>query len=482
MGYVSYFATVWGFVTVAALGVVGFGIASIVFGVEHHKRDNLELAIGLGSAAAFCLMYTLVMRMHGNQVLVRAGRWPALCQAVRFPKTSDEAIAACEELRRGNDKLPMVVGGAWGYYLYRKLADPNCIFTHRMRGLVDKSNQMEWYAGSTLREVLDFYSKRGCTVSTHPTMEYITVGAWFATASHGNGGDLAKGSSHTMASAFIYNMRTGRELDVDYKQLRMRFDSEDTRAEWIVLKVTFQKLIRNATLQKKAIVIKDAQSAAEWLEDDARLRLCFMGAARDYGFGIRWEECCYDQDAAAAHYDPHCCSRFCTFLQADVCSVVCGCRENLMAWRGQSSYLNANRWMPALPPVFATLVTLTGYLNAEIYFRLDQPLTGGKLWSIIKDLIQVHKEYGGRSEIRYGRRSANTTVFLDMSMKVSFHPILSMLHKKHGVTEAALHPGKYQCTLAPIKEVNVGIVYGLYTEKELKQENVGAFLFKDMVV
>jgi hypothetical protein len=482
MGYSLYFATVWGSVTVSALGVVGFGVASIVLGVEHSKRDNMELAIGLGSAAAFCLVYTLLMRTHGNQVLVRAGRWPALCQATRFPKTSDEAVAACKKLRERNDKKPpVVVGGAWGYYLYRKLADPNCIFTHRMRGLVDESNQMEWYAGTTIREVLNFYSKRKLTVSTHPTMEYITIGAWFATASHGNGGDLAEGSSHTMASAFIYNMRTGQALDVDYKGLRIRCDSEDTRAEWIVLKVTLQKLIPNETLQKKAIVIKDAKSADQWLKDDARLRLCFMGAARDYGFGIRWEACCYDQDSAAAHHDPHCCSRFCAFLQADVCSVVCGWREGLMAWRGQSSYLNANRWMPALPPVFATLVTLTGYLNAEIYFRLESALTGLKLWSMIKDLIQVHKEYGGRSEIRYGRKTANTTVFLDMSMKVSFHPILSMLHKKHGVTEAALHIGKYQCTLAPLKEVPVGVVYGLYAEDELKRANVGAFLFGNMV-
>jgi hypothetical protein len=452
-----------------------------VLGVE----DHVGLAIGLGSAAALCLVYTLFMRLHGNQVLVRAGRWPTLCQSVRFPKTPTQAAKACSALYARHGTPPLVVGGAWGFYLYRKLVVPNCIFTHRMRGLLDTENDV-WAAGTTIREVLDYYSKQktkyhphGLTFSTHPTMEFITIGAWFATGSHGNGGDRARGSSKTMQTATLFDMYSNKPRVVNYTELRKIFDNPKTRKQWIVLKVQFQNFMDNYRVQKKGIIIDSPETADEWLEDGAHLRLCFMGAARKFALGLRWQECCYDEAEAASHRDPHFCSRICLFLQADVFSAIIGYHEKMIKYRGSSTYLNANRWMPDLLPIMATLVTVTGYLNAEIYFRLPNTLDGETLYAMIQELIAIHKEHGGRSEIRYGKKLPKTTVFLDMSMNKTFTPIFKMLKKTFGVTEAALHIGKYQCDISPLKPVQVGVIYGLYKPEETT--DVSTRLFADIL-
>lgn len=481
MKYERYFVVVWGSVTLAALGVVGFGTASIVLGVANH----VELAIGLGSTAALCIVYTLLMRLHGSQVLVRAGRWPTLCQTSRFPKTPKQAVAACEALQREHGYPPAVVGGAWAFYLYRKMVKPNCIFTHRMRGLLDKTND-EWAAGSTIREVLDYYSQQksdynpdGLTLSTHPTMEYITIGAWFATASHGNGGDGALGSSKTMRVAYVYDMTSNTGEYVDYLRLRLIFDDVAKRTQWIVLKVQFQNLIDNVRVQKKGIIVKDPASAADWLEDNSRLRLCFMGAAREYALGLRWQDCCYDQKEADLHLDPHFCSRVCTFLQVDVFSAIVGWHEPMSLYQGSSTYLNANRWMPSLLPIMSTVVALTGYLNTEIYFQLPKALDGSTLWRMIQALITIHKQHGGRSEIRYGKKRSKTPVFLDISMQKGFRDIFQMLKREFGVTKAALHIGKHQCDISPLEPVPVGVIYNLYKPHEA---SVSAALFKGLVI
>jgi len=94
-------------------------------------------------------------------------------------------------------------------------------------------------------------------------------------------------------------------------------------------------------LQKRGVVVKDAQSAADWLAPGASLRLLFLGAARNYAIGLRWEKP-YDNEA---HSDPHGCSRFCQFVQVDVFSVFCGWHEKMEKYTGKTSLYEANRRM-----------------------------------------------------------------------------------------------------------------------------------------
>lgn len=458
MSYSCYFLLVSGSVSAALVGVVAFAVPASVFGAD----GRMTLALGLGAAALACLAYTLVMRGAGTRVVIRAGRWPALQQGMRFPRTYTELESAAWHYHSTNGSPPTIVGGAWGFFLYRKFTLRNCVFTHRCRGLTNVRND-EWHAGTTIHEMLDHYEKLGLTVGTHPTMEEISLGAWFATASHGNGGDLARGSSKSMRYARVLHIPSGKPFpNVEYADVRRIFDGPNA-ADYVITAVVMWRanFVLNCEVQKKGIEIRGPTGAAEWLEDGAHLRLCFIGAARDYAIGLRWTDV-YNQNET--HKDPHFCSRVCQFLQVDILSTVIGWHEKMDMFTGRSSYLDANRWMPGILPIMSTLVVLTGYLNAEVYFLLANPLTGNSLHRMIIKLIAIHKQYGGRSEVRYGAKRKQTPVFLDMSMKGSFEPIMKMLHTSFNVNEVALHPGKNQCNVAPCTRIPVGVVYGLYKD------------------
>jgi hypothetical protein len=266
-----------------------------------------------------------------------------------------------------------------------------------------------------------------------------------------------------MRYARVLHIPSGKPFpNVEYADVRRIFDGPNA-ADYVITAVVMWRanFVLNCEVQKKGIEIRGPTGAAEWLEDGAHLRLCFIGAARDYAIGLRWTDV-YNQNET--HKDPHFCSRVCQFVQVDIFSTVFGWHEKMSMFTGRSTYLNANRWMPGVLPIMSTLVVLTGHLNAEVYFLLPDPLNGESLYRLIRALIAIHKEHGGRSEVRYGEKDKSTPVFLDMSMTKSFYPIMSMLNTVFKVKEVALHPGKNQCSVAPCKKIPVGVVYGLYRD------------------
>lgn len=455
--YRCFYAATAGAVALAALGVLALGVAAAVLGAD----GRAEWAGAMGAAAAACLAFTGLMRLHANQVLVRAARWPALCQAERMPRTVAELTSVVRKLNERHGEPPEIVGGAWGFFLYRRVVRRNCVFTHRFRGIMKRSRRggadgpymaSRWAAGTTIREMLDHYRKQvsaehpnGLTVSTHPTMEYITLGAWFVTASHGNGGDLASGSAKVMKGAEVLHMRSGIRNPVNYAQLRAIFDDDNESREHVVVSVDvdLDALVDNGWVQKRAIELSDPKQCGKWLAPGAHLRVCFQGASRSSALGLRWTDV-YNKDET--HVDPHCCSDFCAFVQVDTCSIYCGCREKLASFQGRSLYLDGNRWLPPVTYFMSLLPVLTGHLNAEIYFRLERALDGPALYDLTQRLIEVHKRHGGRSELRYGAPGPTTPVFLDMVMvgKDGFEPILKMLRKTFlSVRSVARHLGKF---------------------------------------
>ena len=78
-------------------------------------------------------------------------------------------------------------------------------------------------------------------------------------------------------------------------------------------------------------------------------------------------------------------------------------------------------------------------MNFEVLFKLDAPLDGNTLYKLTQAGIAVHKKHGGRSEIRYGRPSANSIVYYDVSIRNNFNAVFQMLKDAMGVTRCALH-------------------------------------------
>lgn len=482
--YNVWFLLVWGAVTLAIPGVA----AAIVWIVM--DQSELSYAVGI-PIAVFALLYTVAMRTHSPRVLVRSGAWPACFCRDYFPRTEKELVRACDACMKLNGRPPSVVGGGWSYFLWRRGARGPRLFLHNFKGMVEQNTYSEgqrllsgnerWRSGTTIESALSYYEKLGYTFSTHPTMSYITLGAWFAAGNHGNGGESAMGSSKTMDVARVLNMHTGQIMEWNYKTLRRTFDS-NVGADYCVIDISFQNMMPNKIVQKRALVVNSVNSAQEWLtsrtKSASHLRVLFQGAARNYSLGLSWHDP-YDNND---HSDPHCCSRFGQWMQADVASVWLGWREPLSAFGGKSTYRNANNWMPLLLPFMESYAVLRGYRNFEIIFQPGSAMTGIYLHELTSSLRELHSQIGGRSEIRYGRDSADQCVFLDCVFTKSFYRIFQLLYSEFNIKSVALHPGKHHPPTSPCVRVHLASVYGFTKDKGMLVQGTDAVLGRQSYV
>lgn len=463
--YNLYFASIW-LTNVVAIPALFVLLAwSLLW-----NQVTSRLVVGLSISMA-CLIWIVYLRLHGSRVLMRAGAWPAFCTGDYFPTSVSELKIAAFEVYRKSGRPPEVVGSAWGFFLYRRGPRGPRIFLHKFRGKVEGTNR--WKSGTTLVQLNNDLLKNNKTLRTHPTMDYISLGSWFACSNHGNGGATAGKSSDALKDARVLDMTTDRIETWTYSQIRERFDAEHLRirthkdaapCRYCIVDCEFDNTAENKDVQKRCIVIDSAAAAAEWLNPTQDLRLLFLGAARSVGLGVQWGPV-YDSEYHG-HRDPHFCSRFCQFLQVDVCSAVGGWYESayyeergvkyLKNFTGVTSLYHANRWMPTVWPIQTISVVLGGYRNFEIFFKLDEVLTGEALFRLVHNLIQMHKKHGGRSEIRHG--APNSAICLDVSMNKEFDAPFLLLFKEHNVQRVALHPGKWNHELPtkPCTRVEIG--------------------------
>ena len=406
----------------------------------------VESAASTWAAVAALAALAVFMQLKSTRIRNRIAAWPGFCAREFVPHTCAELQLAIAQAKRTGCRrgaYPEIVGHGWGYFLSRTASQGPRIYTHRMQ----KREGLWWNAGATLEDVARHYEQKengNKALTSAPTMNYISVGAWFAMGNHGNGGNHPQtlGSSGTMRQARIVDMETQEVRCVDYKKLRCLFDDPATARRYCVLQVCIDEssLAENKFLKKCAIDVNTKETADEWLKGNARLRVLFMGAARSYGLGIRWDDADENELKQNRHVDPHFGSRRSTYLQADVCSIVCGWREATKKWSGVTTYANANRWMPFVFPWQMALTAAAGYINYELVFRLAC-FEKTKLWRLVCDMIQVHRLCGGRSEVRHGQ--SGKAIFLDVSMRAHFKEPLRVI-KALGVEKFALHPGKYQ--------------------------------------
>lgn len=438
------------------------GMAAVVLSALRaaEQAEPVLLVVLGGVGGALLLAWAIAPYVHGVRVRIRSGSFPALGTGDEAPRDQRQLVAAVSRmLTRTNGRLPAVVGGGWGFYLQRRGPRAPRLFTHRMRGPTRGSNHeklpREWLSGTTIAELVSTLEAQGLTLPAHPTMDYITVGSWFAFGNHGNAA-LSEGANDALfESAQVLRMlRSEQEIVTvkGYRQLRKLFDTE--AATHCVVSVTFQRgaFVRNVDVQKQAVVIRDAESAAAWLNPTAGLRVCFLGRARPHAFALTWTPCAQRQtgecdESMHSKRDPHLCSRWCQFVQADICSVVGGWYQTPLRkfWSGVTTLAHANRWTPFIPPIENAVPILLGIVNFELVIRPDEPLTGETLFQLLSVLKEeVHGTLGGRTELRYTDR----VVYLDCSFSASnFEVLAKALHNSPlQVREVALHPGKYQLT------------------------------------
>jgi len=439
--YNAYFATIW----LTAIAAVPTAITMAIWTLAWHWV-RVRVAIGV-TVIVIALGWTVYLRLHGARVLVRAGAFPALFTPDYFPRTEEQLTLAVASVLAKTGKPPAIVGSGWGYFLYRKGPKGPRIFLHNFVGKhLEPSNR--WRSGSTIAQVNKMLKSRNLTFKTHPTMDYISIGSWFACSNHGNGGAAAGKSSDALKNARVLDMTTNTVDLLEYPEIRKRYDGKDAY-KYCIIDCEFHNLADNSDVQKRCVVVDSPEAAAAWLDPTQDLRLLFLGAARSVGLGIQWGPL-YDS-AYHGHRDPHFCSRWCNFFQVDVCSAVCGWYESayyevdgvkyLKGYTGVTTRYDANRWMPTVYPFQTVSVVLGGYRNFEIFFKLDAVLDGNTLWKLVQELIAMHQVHGGRSEIRHGAPSG--AICLDVSMNKSFEVPFRLLKQQFGVGTVALHLGKW---------------------------------------
>jgi hypothetical protein len=446
MSYATHYCGVW---SVAILAIPACVVLPVV-AIEMGSEGNWELAALLGGLCASLLGYTVHLRRHSSRVLVRAGVFPAWGRGDVAPRTEAELLRAVRAFAEGAlvGAAPSIVGSGWGFFLKKRRVSKPRIFMHMYTGRSELDSE-RFKAGSTIASVVSELEKKrdqdalGRTLASHPTMDYISLGSWFALGNHGNEGPGSPETSSMLENARVLDLRTGK-IDYEkwsYKRVRREFDTEEGRSRYCIVDVKLKNVVANNWVQKQLIEVRDVASARAWLQQvespRCYLRMLFMGGARNYGVGMRWTDV---RDPDVKHVDPHCCSRWSQFMQVDVLSTVGGCIEHPKMFTGKSTLSNANRWMPPIFPLQNAFILLAGYYNFEVFFRVA--LTDELLWKLVRQMIDLHKRIGGRSEIRH--RGVGSHVCLDVSLRGDFRRVFELLHRQpFGVREVALHLGKF---------------------------------------
>lgn len=451
--YDIVFVLIWGSAVLAIPTSIGL-FAWLVVTIIPHEHDHTTRIVLLSLAVLLLITWTVGLRRHGIRVLIRAGAFPGWFRGDRYPHDEIEFRQAVIDIKQRHRRNPSIVGGGWGFFLKRSGPSAPRIFTHHFKGLV-AGEANRFYAGTTIYAVNKHLLASGKTLPSHPTMDFISIGSWVSCANHGNDGDAQ--STPAVDRVTVLDMNSNTTRRIGYSEARRLFDA-DMEGKLCVLDVSFNA-VENRLLQKRGILVKDAQSAADWLAPGASLRLLFLGAARDYAIGIRWEKP-YDSDP---HTDPHCCSRFCQFVQVDVFSVFCGWHEKMTMYNGKVSLYDSNRWTPSIYPIMNIGLIFSGILNFEIFFLLPNTLDGNTLYLLTSKAIHMHKRLGGRSEIRYAAPRPGTVVHWDISLRRQhFHAAFRLLNDTLNVTRVAIHPGKADITdTSPCARVTVSELQSL---------------------
>lgn len=340
------------------------------------------------------------------------------CRAFSFgpaPSSEKELIKAC---RNGT-----LVGHGWSFFL-QKVTPQKPVFTHNFCSSEPDINGF-WKAGTTLETVSSYYEKYRKAFPSLPSYQNISLGGWIMTESHGSSGDAGEPSNSRFSSIKYLSIHE-KEKIVNI-EVGEKLDKLDVKC---ILYVSFQMNEDSNIWLKK----REVTDFREWLKDGAYQRACFIGKKQDVM--IRWEavaqaDYTYKNNREEGfHVDPHPCSRFCLWFQADVCTAIsCWCKEPSKNYNSYVKLAEVNRFVPFVFPLLTLLVW--DRINFEIILKKNKEEVS-QYYDRIKEF---HEKYGGRTEIRFGTE----VLFLDVSIR-----------KKHmenypvAPNEGKYHLGKYQ--------------------------------------
>lgn len=357
-------------------------------------------------------LLVLAVSMHLGRRCIRAG-----CACGPAPRCTEDVLAHFQTAREP-------VGEGWSFFLRRRRARP--VYMNHFRSTSPRREtigayEAEWWrSGTTIRVVAKFYRRRNLAFPSLPSIEDISLGAWIKTNSHGSSGDMGRPSNHCF-QYIHYLSKTG--------EVKCRpYPANDIR---VVLHVSFHRVFPNFKLHKRAIRIdpeRPKEGVRQWLRPSFQ-RAMFIGKGI---VALQWSR---DKRVEKEHRDPHCCSRVCLWLQADVFNIACRCSEPVQNYSAEVELYHANRFVPAVWAFPITMLFTCRHRNFEI---LCLPPEEDFLPTLVEAIHRMHRRIGGRTEIRL-----SSVLFVDMSLTRNYSDVFRILENV-GVRYFSMHKGKYQ--------------------------------------
>ena len=406
---------------------------------------------------------------------IRAGvLFSSFCADV-FPTTEEELVDKSVELyERGNGSMSVVSHG-WSFYLQKEQASGPRVWTTRFKGAIDEegSPPLTWKSGTALVDVKASFAQYGLTLIDTPSMEWLSLGSWIVSCSHGHPGTKSAYSSPLawVASARVLDCESRQVTEDDEATLFAKFHStaKNLNGRYVILTVTFRQeaLVENKIVQRFATRLDTPSRVEEWKRGEF-MRLSFVSRHRRT-LGIVWNTPTNNQVNLSKRYHmhPHTCSRFCFWNHSDVDSTLpCNCggfAENNQRYDGYAKLADAFTGInPTFWPIQTIVPQMLCIYNTELFVPLPASKLGDTNWlfELIIRLEDFHYKFGGRTELRVS--SDSTVLFLDLSIRslAAMQAYRSAL-LEHGVKKAAQHPGKWVSRegIGPLQETSVSAVF-----------------------
>lgn len=336
------------------------------------------------------------------------------------------------------------VGSGWSFFLNKTPLDGLPLYAPSGR-----LPNGRWGAGTMIKHVQSALVRQGLTLSSYPSIESGTLGAWIASGSHGSGGTLWKGN---FAQVLVRDLASGEERLVPPSLLFHKRATIEACRAFLILEVEITPH-PNVWCKKMAHKMMTEEDYAEFITCSSYLRMLQIGQRGV--MRLLWVPLEKGDDELITHTDPHLFSQTGLWLQSDILSILQSNRARDLPWfefpveprRNFTSRIrlaDANMYTKE-PTVLTTPIGLL-WINFEVFVH-DYYTTAPELHrlsNVLRDLFEV---MWGRCELRLGKG----ILFLDFNIyrNAEVGRVFETLYDTLGPVDITLHRGKAQVDTAP---------------------------------
>lgn len=417
------------------IGTILFVLTPLVIWISFPILFHWAFASLWSGVALMMLIVALFMHTNDSQIRFRIGQ-----SFIRgFLNSDDDSIVATNHtdvyafcrLQKSLHRQPVVCGFAWSNWISYRIHTCPVIFTHRLYGIHDKvKDQVEWLPGTQISQVQDYYIKdRNKLFPNSPSIGKITIGAWYASKSHGSNGSMIT-ADIPPARLRLFDMQNLSEDVVSSVQYFST--SYDVRRRLCIMGIIFDEkmLVANDVVLRTARVVETFDDVEAFVLKRSLQRFIFIGQRQTVS--ILWVE----------YSDVRIPSKF-SFKKLQLIALA-GLGWGKIDYTEKDDYTdtlyNATYELPdTILPIQSFVGTLISVVNFELFVAYEGATM---LWSLIQSMQKLIATNGGRCEIRM----INATICLDFAAFLSTVPGVMTGVVESGVRILDVHAGKYDVT------------------------------------